>query len=396
MRSVFEAGLAVVEPEAVVRKALAERRLSGATVLAIGKAAPGMARGASHLARAGLVISDHLEPIPKGFEFQLGGHPVPNEGSVVGGRRVVELLGSSVGPVLFLISGGASALCELPSAGLHLSDIASLNEALLRSGADIVELNTVRKHLSQVKGGRLAQLVSDREALTLVLSDVVGSPPTAIGSGPTVPDPTSFADALEVLERHGIDGPPPALAEIRAGASGQRPETLKASIAHHDVAVVGDGRSAANAAVIAAREEGLEARVRTAELVGNAATMATAALDRPESGMTFYAGETTVEVTGSGRGGRNQHAALTAAVQIEDNPGLYFGALATDGIDGPTGAAGAIVDAGTVGRGRAHGLAALDHLERHDAHPFLAATGDLLGGGPTGTNVGDLWVVWRS
>lgn len=396
IRGIFEVALRAVDPEVAVRSALAGRSLEHATVIAIGKAAAAMARGAAGLAPAGgLVVSDHAEPIPARFEFQLGGHPVPDEGSVAGARKAMELLAAGSGPVLFLISGGASALCEQPVRGVAPDDVARLNEALLRSGAEIVELNTVRKHLSQVKGGRLAQLVADRTALSLILSDVVGSPLTAIGSGPTVPDPTTYGDALAILDRYEIDGPESVLAELRAGAAGQRSETLEEPIPGHEAVVVGDGRLAAESAAKAAAAVDIDARIETTELTGDAATTAQGAIDRAQLGMTLYAGETTVTVTGSGIGGRNQHAALAAALAVEHQSDIWFGALATDGVDGRSPAAGAVVDPTTVARGRTLGLDARDHLEAHDSHTYLAATGDLLGGGPTGTNVGDLWAVWR-
>jgi glycerate-2-kinase len=395
--TVFTAALDAVDPEGAVRAAMREVPLDGpVTVIAIGKAAPAMARGVPGPV-SGIVVSDHVEPLPDGLVSYTGGHPLPDGSSRMAGQAVVSAIESSAGPVFFLISGGSSALCELPAPGLAIEDLGAVTGALLRSGADITEMNTVRKHLSSIKGGRLAELCGERPCRSLVMSDVVGDSLDTIGSGPTVPDPTTFADALAVLEQYRVAVPDVVAAHLQAGVRGTLAETPKAAFSNHEISVVANAAVAAQAAVEAAGRLGIAAGVETTELSGDAALAAGDALASPaNAGMTFFAGETTVVVTGGGVGGRNQHAALAAALILDGGgDGVLFGSLATDGVDGPTDAAGAVVDGGTVGRGRAAGLDALAYFDDHASHPFLEASGDVLRIGPSGTNVGDLWVVWR-
>jgi glycerate-2-kinase len=394
---VFAAALAAVDPEQAVRTELEQRPFPGPlTVVAIGKAAAAMARGVPG-ATGGIVVSDHIEAVPDGFTSYLGGHPLPDQQSEAAGTAVLDAVDSATGPILFLISGGSSALCEVPAAGMSIADTAAVTSILLRSGADIAELNTVRKHLSSLKGGRLAERAGSSPARTLLVSDVVGDRLDTIGSGPTVPDPTTYGDALEILDRRGVRAPGTVTEFLVAGAEGRRSETPKSPFPGHEVALVANAAVAAGAAVRAARDQGIPARIETTELVGDAETAAAGAVAAVEdSGMTFFAGETTVEVTGGGVGGRNQHAALAAALVLDGgDDGVRFGALATDGVDGPTDAAGAVVDAGSIRRGREAGLDPIAYFHNHASHPLLEASGDLLRTGPTGTNVGDLWVVWR-
>ena len=393
----FTAALEAVDPEHAVRSAMLERPIEGpVTVVAIGKAAPAMARGVGRKA-SGIVVSDHIEPVPDGFSSYTGGHPIPDGSSWVAGQAVVSLIASTDGPILFLISGGSSALCELPAPGLAIEDLAVVTGALLKSGADITAMNTVRKHLSSVKGGRLAELCAGRPARSLLMSDVVGDSLDTIGSGLTVSDPTTFAEAEQVLVDYRVTVPEVITAFLAAGRRGEIDETPKDEFSSHPVEIVANGAVAAGAAVRAAVQLEIPARVKTVELRGDAEARAAGVIaSSVDPGMTFYAGETTVEVTGGGVGGRNQHAALAAALVLDGRDAqTLFGALATDGVDGPTDAAGAVVDAGTVGRGRASGLDAVANLDNHASHPFLEASGDVLRIGPSGTNVGDLWVVWR-
>jgi glycerate-2-kinase len=247
-----------------------------------------------------------------------------------------------------------------------------------------------------VKGGRLAAAASRARLLTLILSDVVGDPLDAIASGPTVPDPTTYGDALEVIERfHLLDRIPPAvLRHLSAGLSGEIPETPTEPHPRSAVRVIGSGSIAAEAAVAASNRRGLRAEIVTTTLEGEAreAALDAIAIRRPGVDVLVFAGETTVTVTGDGIGGRNQEAALAATMAIEGT-GTTFLAAGTDGIDGPTGAAGAIVDGTTAHRGAALGLDAHAYLARNDANTYLGAVGDLIVTGPTGTNVADLWLV---
>ena len=397
MIDVFAAALDAVDPEQAVRTELEKRPFGGAAmVIAIGKAASAMARGVPG-ANHGIVVSDHVEAVPPGFSSYLGGHPIPDERSEAAGNAVLAAVDEATGPILFLISGGSSALCEVPAVGLSIADVASVTSVLLRSGADITEMNTVRKHLSALKGGRLAQRAGSSPSRTLLISDVVGDELATIGSGPTVPDPTTYGDALEILECRRVRVPGTVTEFLTAGAEGRQSETPKTPFPGHEVALVANAALAAAAAVRAAREKGIPARIETPELAGDAETAAAGAVAAvTDSGMTFFAGETTVEVTGGGVGGRNQHAALAAALVLDrGDDGVRFGALATDGVDGPTDAAGAVVDAASIGRGRDAGLDPIAYFHNHASHPFLEASGDLLRTGPSGTNVGDLWVVWR-
>jgi glycerate-2-kinase len=300
--------------------------------------------------------------------------------------------------VVCLISGGASALLGAPARGLNLEDLIETNRALLESGADIVETNTVRKHVSAIKGGWLAAAAGRSRLITLVLSDVVGDPVDVIASGPTVPDPTTFEDALAVVGRYGIfdrlSGR--VLGHLERGRRGLVEETPKQPHLRHEVVIVGSGAIAAEAAASFLHSQQVPTRIVSTRHTGEAREAAVAALSTESYGdeVLVFAGETTVAVRGSGRGGRNQEAALAAALEIDGRP-VTFLAGGTDGIDGPTDAAGGIVDGGTIGRGLAANFDPYAALADNDTYPFLAAAGDLIVTGPTGTNVADLWMFRR-
>jgi hydroxypyruvate reductase len=336
------------------------------------------------------------------------GHPLPDEAGVAGTQRMAELLGSATGRdlVLAVVSGGGSALLTLPAAGLALVSLQVTTDLLLRSGATIVEMNTVRKHLSQVKGGGLARLAGPATVVGLILSDVVGDPLDVIASGPTAPDVTTFADAWAVLQRYDLIGcVPSAVRErLRAGVEGKLPDTLKPGSTSlnrvHNV-VVGSNRLAAEAAVDTAQANGLGAMLLSTFVEGEAREVARVAAalakeivrhDRPvpRPACLVWGGETTVTVRGRGRGGRNQELALSAAQSIAGLPGVLLMALGTDGTDGPTDAAGAVATGETVARAHALGLDPAAHLANNDAYPFFNALDDLIRTGPTGTNVNDL------
>lgn len=412
---VLEAGMAAVDPAAAVSAHLRRRngdveadgmgvdldRIREVRLIAIGKAAGAMAAAAVPALAGpplrGVVVTNHATPAPAGLELIVAGHPVPNEGSVMAGRRALELA-SAAGPddlVVCLISGGGSALCEVPAPGLVLDDLEETARLLLRSGADIAQLNAVRKHTSGLKGGRLAAAAGAATLVTLALSDVIGNPLEVIASGPTVPDPTTFADALDVVARYHLESELPAavLTHLRRGATGQIPDTPTEDHPRHAAIVVGDAALAAAATAAEAAQQGWPARVAGVALAGEAAGAAAACLEVAGPGITVWAGETTVTVSGDGSGGRNQEAALVAALALEGDEERLFAAAGTDGIDGVTDAAGGLVDGGTAMRARAAGRSPHADLAAHDSHPFLAAAGDVLWSGPTGTNVGDLWVV---
>lgn len=338
------------------------------------------------------------------------GHPIPDAAGLEGTRQILELLAGlqERDLVLFLLSGGASALLEMPAPGIRLAELQRLTDALLRSGATIVEVNAVRKHLSQVKGGQLVRQSGPARWAVLVLSDVVGSPLSAIGSGPCAPDPTTFADAWDILERYALlDAVPAVRRHLEAGRRGAIPDTPKpgdSCLAGVQHVIVADNRAAASAAVERARALGWNALLLTTYLEGEAREVGRvlAALGKevsrygqplPRPAVLVLGGETTVTVRGPGRGGRNQEAALAAALDLEGWADVLVATVATDGTDGPTDAAGALVDGQTVARARARGLDPAAHLAGNDAYPLFAALGDLLHTGPTGTNVNDLAFV---
>jgi glycerate 2-kinase len=350
------------------------------------------------------------------FSIQIieAGHPVPDENSMRGAQAVADLARRATERdlVICLISGGGSALLTLPVPGLSLADLQALTDALLRSGATINELNTVRKHWSRIKGGNLARLVAPATLVTLILSDVVGDQLDVIASGPTVPDPTTVADAQAVLERYGIRPPsyPPSRGEERPpsyppssgeGILQETPKPGDPAFERVQHVVVGSNRLAALAAVGRARQLGFNALLLSTYVEGEAREVArvAAALAKsvrahgdplPPPACLVWGGETTVTIRGEGRGGRNQELALAAALALDGWPGVLVMALATDGTDGPTDAAGAVVTGETVARAQALGLNPRAALEANDSYPFFDALGDLIRTGPTGTNVNDL------
>jgi hydroxypyruvate reductase len=309
--------------------------------------------------------------------------------------------------LLVLLSGGASALMALPADGVTLEDKRRTTGMLLRSGADIHALNTVRKHLSAIKGGWLAAQTSAR-CRTLAISDVVGDDLSVVGSGPTVADATRFADARDVMKRHGgfAAYPPAVMARIMSGARGELPDTPKpgdSRLARSKAAVIGGRREAMQGAADGARALGYAVLVLEAPVIGEARVTAKAhmadvlarARSMPRPLCVVSSGETTVTVTGSGRGGRNQEFALASADALRDSlERVVLASVGTDGVDGPTDAAGAFVDTTTIARGMTAALPApQSFLTNNDAHAYFDALGDLIKTGPTGTNTGDIQVM---
>ena len=412
---ILEGVLAAVEPASAVAAALSRTDLlacgpGSIVVIAIGKASVAMAQalvaGLGDRIREGIVVAKANVPAAVGpLVAMQGEHPVPGPGSVRAGAAVLERL-ASVRPddtVVVAISGGASALVSTPEPPLSHADLATTTQALLRSGVDIEGLNAVRKHLEILKGGGLAQRVAPARTVAFVLSDVIGDSLATIASGPTTGDTTTWADAAAALAACRDPIPAPVTALVEAGRAGHRPETpepddpILARVEHH---IVASNTTAVKAAIARARAEGLTAEAGPV-LVGEAREVGrslgqrvAAAHDAPQA--FVLGGETTVTVVGNGRGGRNQELALAASLPLAGTTGRYVVALATDGEDGPTDAAGGIVDGQTTARAQAEGLDVLDHLRRNDALPLLDATGGLLRTGPTGTNVCDLvlGVIW--
>ncbi|HET8679396.1 MAG TPA: glycerate kinase [bacterium] len=338
------------------------------------------------------------------------GHPLPDEAGVSGAARIAELAsGATEDDLLFVvISGGGSALLPMPAPGITLKEKIAATDLLLRSGATITEVNTVRKHLSSIKGGQLARLAAPARVVTLTLSDVLGNPLDAIASGPTVPDPTTFADALTIIDRFSLRGTMPAsvLEHLERGAAGIVPETPKPGdpiFARTSTVIVGDIALAAGAAVERAEALGYQARLCDAGVQGEArdvgSRFGTIVRDARYStapaavGLCLVmGGETTVTVRGRGRGGRNQELALGAAEAIAGLPQTLVASFGTDGTDGPTDAAGAVSDGTTLARAQALGLDPAAALRDNDCYPFFDRLGDLIISGPTNTNVDDLWL----
>jgi glycerate 2-kinase len=428
---VMRAALAAVDPAQAVRNALRLegetlllgetrydlRRFARVLVVGAGKASAPMARAVEEL--LGDRIAAGLVNVKYGYTDQTqrirlreAAHPLPDESGLAGTREIVELLAGAGEDdlVLCLISGGGSALMMLPESGITLVDYQALTQALLRSGATINQINTIRKHIEQVKGGRLAQVAAPATVATLILSDVVGNPLDFIASGPTVPDTTTFADALDVLKQFDLlDAIPAPVREwLERGARGDIPETPKPGdplFERVSTVVVGSNDIAAEAALAEARRLGFEALLLTTYLEGEAREIGklAAALAkelvlrgaplRPPACL-ILGGETTVTVRGQGKGGRNQEIALSAGLAMQGLERALVVGLATDGSDGPVDASGGFADGRSAERGRQVGMDPRDYLADNDAFTYLTATGDILVTGPTNTNVNDLLFVF--
>ncbi|MEA3356729.1 MAG: glycerate kinase [Candidatus Bipolaricaulota bacterium] len=430
VEGIMRVALAAVAPEACLRRTLqvegdrlniSERpidlsQMERVIVVGMGKAAARMAATLEEILgeriTAGLVVTaDGYEASTEKIEIALAAHPIPDVRGLQTAKRIAALLDTvdDRDLVIVLISGGGSALLSLPASGLELPDITATNELLLHSGATIKEVNTVRKHLSQVKGGQLARRASPAQVITLVLSDVVSDPIDAIASGPTVGDPTTFSDAAQILHRYQLwsELPDSVRERIEAGTIGQFVETPKPGDALFErvtTVIVGSGTVAGEAALKEGRRLGYHTLLLTTTLEGEAREVGRvfAALAREEAShgrplplpaLLLAAGETTVTVRGLGKGGRNQELALSAAIGIEGLKNTVIASFGTDGRDGPTDAAGGMVDGETIGRMREQGIDPEKLLAQNDSYHALLQAGDLIVTGPTGTNVADLCMV---
>jgi len=385
------------------------------TLVAAGKAAFPMARTFSRLFPSriaeGLVVSTHRDgDVPAPLEWVQASHPVPDANSERAGRRALALARAVPhdGTLVVLLSGGASALLAVPADGLYLGDKMETTRALLTAGAPIETLNCVRKHLSAIKGGQLGTACGGATS-TFALSDVVGTDdPSVIGSGPAAPDPTTFDDALRAVEQFGVRDrlPSRVTARLEAGARGEIPDTPQPGdprLSRARLQIVGSLRNAIEGAVSEARSRGYAVVTIDKPIVGEARIAARAYFDELEIAASraerpiciVSGGETTVRVTGKGRGGRNQEFVLALARHVASLPAaVAIASAGTDGIDGPTDAAGAIVDSTTLTRARAANVGEPEaFLERNDSYTFFAALNDLVLTGPTDTNVGDVQIA---
>ncbi len=421
---IFRAGLAAADPGPILTRDLHGSPAGGWSfrgepllparvdpqdpvfVFGAGKAAAALG-GAIHRQLEGeelrgriIVKRGHTMAVP-GVLIEEAAHPVPDADSAAATARLLKDLAAVPAGrrVLFVITGGASALLAAPAPGIRLEEKTRTTELLLGSGADIHEMNTVRKHLSSVKGGRLIPALAGRRTAVLLISDVVGDDLTSIGSGPLTPDPTTFAEALAVLERHqlGAEVPPAVLDRLRAGVRGEIEETPSDSEAAPPHHILASNRLSVDAAREEAERRGYRTVIFGRDLTGEVRATAQEFSARlrelaaaPRRTALLAGGELTLRVTGDGRGGRSQEFALVAARELEGTRGAALLAAGTDGTDGPTDAAGAAVDGGSWLRARDMGCDPAGALARNDSWTLFRRTGELLITGPTGTNVMDL------
>lgn len=428
--AIFKAGLAAADPvQAVLRHLHVDgdvlvaggrryplgkyRRI---LVLGAGKASANMALALERLLgrriHGGLInVKDgHLAKLRR-IELNESSHPMPDARGVAGAARIAALAREADANdlVIGVISGGGSALLPLPAEGITLEEKQATTRLLLACGATIHEINTVRKHISAIKGGQLARLAAPATVLTLLLSDVIGDDLDVIGSGPTVPDASTYRQALEIFEKYGLlaQVPQAVRARIEAGIQGDVAETPKAgdpAFLRTQNLIVGSNRLAVDACLKKAKALGFRTLVLSTFVQGETRDVASvhAAIAREilasgnplkRPACVISGGETTVTLRGQGKGGRNQEFALAAAIELAGLPDLLVLSGGTDGSDGPTDAAGALADGATVARGQAAGVDAKAHLADNDSYHFFDRIGDLIRTGPTNTNVMDIRLV---
>lgn len=404
-RLLFDAAVTAADPAIAVRRGLATspvppRKPGGRTILiAIGKAAPAMlgeAMNAFPEAQVALAVTHHENAATlEGAELMRAGHPVPDEAGARAAKRVMDVLGDATADdrVIALISGGGSALLPAPPPGVSLTDKARLNDLLLSAGLDIVQMNLVRQQVSLLKGGGFVRHAAPAPVYAYLLSDVIGDDLRAIASGPTVSPIGTPATAIETLQSAGIWDATPA--SIRAHLAQAQHD---ASLPEVTNTLVGSNRLSLEAMRDTAEKIGLSARIVSDALTGDVGDAAQEVLAeliaRPEPTALLFGGETTVKLTGTGRGGRNQELALRVATQAPEMKAKWvFLSGGTDGRDGPTDAAGGLVDSGTLPRIKAAGQDVTALLANNDSYAALAAAGDLLMTRATGTNVADVQVL---
>jgi len=410
LRSIFDAAVAAADPRVMLARHLPPKPKGRCIVVGAGKSAAVMAAALEaawpDVPLSGLVVTRYEHAVPtRHIEVMQSSHPVPDANSEAAARRILATVQGLTADdlVLALISGGGSALMALPAEGLTLADKQAINRALLASGANITEMNCVRKHLSAIKGGRLAAAAAPARVITLAISDVPGDDPAVIASGPTVPDATTYADANALIARYGITPSPAAAARLAAAAD----ETPKpGELPHSAFHLIATPAMALDACAAAARAQGLtplilgdaiegESREAGTVMAGIARSIATHGHPLKAPAVLLSGGETTVTIgnTKPGKGGRNTEFLLATALALNAAPNTWAIAGDTDGIDGTEDAAGALITPTTLARARAAGLNPREILSGHDSYSLFAAIGDLIKTGPTLTNVNDIRAI---
>ncbi|MBD8529850.1 MULTISPECIES: glycerate kinase [unclassified Massilia] len=409
LEKLFRTAIAAAQPALCVPPHLPAPPAGRLVVIGAGKASAEMARAVEDNWQGkleGLVVTRYGYAVPcRQIEIVEAAHPVPDQAGEAAARRMLELVSglSADDTVLCLISGGGSALLPLPLPGITLADKQAVNRALLASGASIGEMNCVRRHLSAIKGGRLAAACHPARVVTLLISDVPGDDPADIASGPTVADASTCADALDIVRRYGIDLAPNVREVLESGA-GESVKPGDPRLAGHEIRMVAAPRIALEAAAQVARAAGFATHILGDSLEGEARevgkVMAGVALSVARHGEPFSApcillsgGETTVTLRGDGRGGRNVEFLLAAAIALRGQPGLHGLAGDTDGVDGQEEIAGAYFSPDSLARAFAQGLRPQASLDRNDGHGFFGALGDAVVTGPTLTNVNDFRAI---
>jgi hydroxypyruvate reductase len=409
LTDMLDAAVASAQPDRCVPPHLPSPPPGKTIVIGAGKASAAMARAVEKNwtgPLSGLVVTQYGYRVPcESIEIVEASHPVPDDAGEAAAQRILDLV-SAAGPddlVLCLISGGGSALMPLPADGLTLADKQAVNRALLRSGANIGEMNCVRKHLSAIKGGRLAAAADPARVVTLLISDVPGDSPSVIASGPTVVDPTTFADALAILEKYEIAEPASVIAHLRAAAE-ETPKPGDSRLAGNETVLIATPQMALEAAASVARAAGAtpvilgdaiegEAREVAKVHAGIARQVARHGQPAKAPAVLLSGGETTVTVRGNGRGGRNAEFLLALAVDLNGHARMHALAADTDGVDGSEDNAGALLAPDTLARAEAAGMDATARLADNDGYGFFDALGDLVVTGPTLTNVNDFRAI---
>ncbi len=412
LRQMFDAAVSAAQPDRVIAANLPAVPNGRTIVIGAGKASAAMAQAFERHwpgpkdKLSGLVITRYDYDVPcESIEIVQAAHPVPDQAGLEGARRMLTLLVdlSADDLVVCLVSGGASALLTMPADGLTLDDKQAVNRQLLASGANIQEMNCVRKHLSAIKGGRLAAACAPAKLVSLLISDVPDDDPAVIGSGPTVADPTTYADALAIMRKYELTDPGPAWQVLQKGAAGELVESVKpgdACLAGNETRIVAAPQLSLTAAAEVARAAGytpmilgdsIEGEAREVALVHAGIAKQIVRHGQPLSGpcVLLSGGETTVTVKGTGRGGRNAEFGLALALALNGLEGVHALVADTDGIDGSEDNAGVFVTPSSLARGQGVGVSAAEALENNDGYGFFAAIDDLLVTGPTMTNVND-------